>query len=256
MFSADFYYTVMGVMVGIGFIVFFVLLRITAGYGMMYTPKWGPALSNRIGWILMELPAFGGMLLLWLLSERVTQAGAMVCGLIFLAHYFQRTFIFPLLMRGHSRMPVIIMLCGMVFNLVNSYLIGGWLFWLAPENFYDAGWLTSWQFIAGCAIWVCGVAVNMRSDYIVRHLRKPGDTRHYIPRGGMYRYVTSANYLGELIEWAGYALLTWSLAGLVFFYWTFANLAPRARSLHARYISEFGDEYRKLNRRYLIPFIY
>jgi 3-oxo-5-alpha-steroid 4-dehydrogenase 1 len=72
----------------------------------------------------------------------------------------------------------------------------------------------------------------------------------------MFRYVTSANYLGEFTEWVGYAILTWSAAGAVFALWTFANLAPRAVKLHERYCDEFGDEYRKLNRRYILPFIY
>lgn len=90
----------------------------------------------------------------------------------------------------------------------------------------------------------------------MRNLRRPGDTRHYIPRGGMYRFVTSANYFGEFTEWAGFAILTWSVAGAVFALWTFANLAPRAMQIHRRYLSEFGDEYRSLNRRYIIPFIY
>ena len=100
------------------------------------------------------------------------------------------------------------------------------------------------------------MGINLHSDNIIRHLRKPGDTKHYIPRGGMYRYVTSANYLGEFIEWCGYAVLTWSVGGVAFAVWTFANLAPRARKLHARYISEFGDDYARLNRRYILPFIY
>ena len=72
----------------------------------------------------------------------------------------------------------------------------------------------------------------------------------------MYRYVTGANYFGELTEWLGYAILTWSLGGLAFFLWTFANLAPRARAVHGRYVREFGDDYSSLNRRYIIPFIY
>ena len=72
----------------------------------------------------------------------------------------------------------------------------------------------------------------------------------------MFRYVTSANYFGELLEWTGYAILTWSLGGLVFAIWTFANLAPRARTLHKRYIAEFGHTYSELRRRYIIPFIY
>lgn len=256
MFAPDFYYTVMGTMVLIGFIVFFALQKITAGYGMMYSNIWGPSIGNRAGWVIMELPAFAGMLIIWLLSPRGLQTGAAVCAALFEIHYFQRTFIFPLLLRGRNRMPLAIILCGVLFNLINAYLIGGWLFHLAPEGMYGAEWLGSWQFILGTAIFLAGMVINLQSDYIVRHLRKPGDTRHYIPRGGMYRYVTSANYLGELTEWAGFAILTWSLAGAVFLFWTFANLAPRAKKIHSRYLDEFGDEYRGLGRRYLIPFIY
>ena len=62
-------------------------------------------------------------------------------------------------------------------------------------------------------------------------LRKPGDTRHYLPQKGMYRYVTSANYFGEILEWAGWAILTCSLSGLVFLWWTIANLVPRANAI-------------------------
>ena len=135
-------------------------------------------------------------------------------------------------------------------------MIGGWLFHTSPADAYPAEWLESPKFIAGTLLFLAGMVVNLRSDSIIRNLRKPGDTRHYIPRGGMYRYVTSANYLGELMEWTGFAILTWSLGGLAFAIWTFANLAPRARSIHRRYLSEFGDEYASLNRKYILPFIY
>ena len=110
--------------------------------------------------------------------------------------------------------------------------------------------------LVGIIIFFAGMLINLQSDHIIRHLRRPGDTRHYIPQGGMYRYVTSANYLGELTEWVGYAILTWSLGGVAFVVWTFANLAPRAKSIHSRYISEFGDQYRSLNRKYIIPYLY
>ena len=103
---------------------------------------------------------------------------------------------------------------------------------------------------------IAGMAVNLHSDHIIRHLRKPGDTRHYIPRGGMFRYVSSANYFGELLEWVGFAVASWSWAGAVFAWWTFANLAPRAASLRRRYEQEFGEEFTKLRRKRIIPFIY
>lgn len=255
-FDPNFYYAVVGTMLALAVIVFIALHRISAGYGIMYSRSWGPAVSNRLGWILMETPAFLTMLLLWLCSSRRWEPAPMVMCIMFLFHYFQRSFIFPLLIKGKSRMPLAIILMGVTFNIINAYMIGGWLFYVAPEDRYPISWLYSPLFILGAVLFFAGMAINWNSDHIIRNLRKPGDTRHYIPKGGLYRYVTSANYFGEFLEWTGYAVLTWSIGGVAFAVWTFANLAPRARKLHARYCEEFGDDYKKLNRKYIIPFIY
>lgn len=93
------------------------------------------------------------------------------------------------------------------------------------------------------ALFFAGFVVNLHSGYIIRHLRKPGDTQHYIPHEGVFRYVSSANYFGELVEWIGFAVLTWSPAGLVFAWWTLANLLPRADAIHDNYEKEFGEEF-------------
>ncbi len=256
LFDPTFYWSVVGTMAGLAIIVFFALQRITAGYGMMYDKRWGPTISNRAGWTLMEAPAFICMLILWLLSSRVGQIAPVVMTAFFLIHYFQRSFVFPMLLRGKNKMPLIIILLGIIFNTINAYMIGGWLFYICPTDTYPVNWLWSPLFILGSIVFFAGMGINMRSDYIVRHLRKPGDTRHYIPRGGMYRYVTCANYFGEFTEWVGFAILSWSIPGAVFALWTFANLAPRAVSIHRRYLREFGDEYASLNRKYILPFIY
>lgn len=255
-FDPGIYYTVCVTMLVIAVLVFVVLQRVGAGYGVFYTPKWGPSVNNRLGWILMEAPVFLSMLALWLLSPRRGEPALIVMASLFELHYFQRAFIFPFLIRGKNRMPWAIIIMGIIFNLVNSYMIGGWLFYTSPAGQYPVSWLTSPLFILGLVIFLCGFIINLHSDHIIRNLRKPGDTRHYIPYGGMFRYVTSANYLGELSEWVGFAILTWSLGGLVFAIWTFANLAPRAKVLHHRYISEFGEDYKSLGRCYMIPFIY
>lgn len=255
-FSHDFYFAVVWTMLALTAVVFLALQHVTAGYGMMYSRRWGPTVGNRLGWILMEAPVFVAMLLLWLWSPRRTETAPVVMVILFLLHYFQRSFIFPLLIKGKGRMPLAIIIMGVVFNIVNAYMIGGWLFYVSPLGTYPVSWMWSPQFIAGTLIFFAGMAVNIQSDSIVRSLRKPGDTRHYIPRGGMYRYVTSANYFGEFVEWTGYAVLTWSLGGLAFAVWTFANLAPRAKAIHRRYESEFGEDYKALNRRYIIPGIY
>ena len=256
LFNPTVYWCVAGIMACLAIIVFFALQHITAGYGMMYNRRWGISLDNRAGWIIMEAPVFVAMAFLWALSPRRAEAAPAVMASLFMFHYFQRSFVFPFLIRGKSRMPLAIMTMGVLFNLVNAYMLGGWIFYVSPPGYYTADWLVSPLFILGTVVFMTGMAVNWHSDSIVRRLRKPGDTRHYIPRGGMFRYVTSANYLGEFVEWVGFAILTWSVAGAVFALWTFANLAPRAASIHRRYISGFGDEYSRLNRRYIIPFIY
>ena len=187
-------------------------------------------------------------------SERRFDPVILTFFIFFQIHYFQRAFVFPLLLTGKSKMPLAIMSMGILFNLLNGYMQGEWIFYLSPEGMYHSGWFTSAWFIAGSLLFFAGMLMNWHSDYIIRHLRKPGDTRHYLPQKGMYRYVTSANYLGEIIEWAGWAILTCSLSGLVFFWWTVANLVPRANAIWHRYREEFGSEVGE--RKRVFPFIY
>ena len=226
-----------------------------AGYGYLFDRRYGPPVPNRVGWMVMESPVFILMCVLWASSERMWQAGPLALFCLFQAHYLQRAFIFPLLIRGKGRMPLGIVVMGMVFNTLNALMQGGWIFYVSPADYY-AGWFAQPYIYIGGALFVAGMAVNLHSDHIIRHLRRPGDTRHYIPRGGMFRYVSSANYFGELLEWVGFAVASWSWAGTVFAWWTFANLAPRAASLRRRYEQEFGEEFSRLRRKRIIPFIY
>ena len=251
-------------MAAMALVVFVALFFIKAGYGVFFDPKWGPAIPNRLGWVLMEAPVFITMTVLWLASASSHRFDLvpMVFFAIFQIHYLQRSFIFPMLIRGNSKMALGIILMGVLFNTCNALMQGGWIFYMAWENswyaahYSDVSWLWSPQFIIGTILFFTGFVINLHSDSIIRHLRRPGDTRHYIPRGGMFRYVSSANYLGETIEWIGFAVLTWSWAGVVFAWWTFANLAPRANAIYENYQHEFGEEFTKLKLKRMIPFIY
>ena len=133
---------------------------------------------------------------------------------------------------------------------------GGWIFYVSEPEYYTAEWLKTPQFIIGTIVFLSGMFINIQSDSIIRGLRKPGDTRHYLPKKGLYKYVTSANYFGEFVEWCGFALLTWSWAGVLFAVWTFANLAPRAARIYDRYKVEFADELDVKKVRRMIPFIW
>ena len=160
-------------MLALSVVVFIVLLRVDAPYGMTYSRKWGWSLPNRLGWILMEWPVFFAMVLLWVLSPRRGEPALMVMACIFLAHYFQRCFIFPFILRGKNRMPLAVVAMGVVFNLVNAYMIGGWLFYVSPVDTYGTSWLYSPLFILGTVIFIIGMIININSDSIIRKLRKP-----------------------------------------------------------------------------------
>ena len=84
-------------------VVFVALHYVEAGYGMMYSRKWGPSIDNRLGWIVMEAPVFIAMALLWWMSPRRFDTAPLVMFLLFELHYFQRSFIFPLLIHTKGR---------------------------------------------------------------------------------------------------------------------------------------------------------
>ena len=251
------------VMALLAVVVFITLHFVEAGYGITFDKRWGAAINNKVAWLCMESPVFILMTVLWLSSPRMIpfkMATSFVPFLIFLffqTHYIRRSFIFPFLLKGKSKMPVTVMLMGVLFNLCNAFMQGGWIFYKSPESMYSISWLWTPQFIIGTVVFFGGMALNIQSDKIIQNLRKPGDSTHYLPAKGFFKYVTGAHYFGEVIEWIGFALLTWSISGAVFAIWTFANLVPRANAIYKKYKIMFGEETikeKKLKR--IFPYIY
>jgi len=233
-------------------IVFVALFFITAGYGQHLHKKWGPTINNKIGWFVMEVPTVIVYFIYYLIGDRKTDIVPLIFMAIWMFHYCQRTFIFPFLIRGKQQMPISIILMGFTFNGINAYLQARWIYLFSTS--YTLNWLFNPLFIIGVIIFLCGITINLYSDHVIRNLRNPGETEYKIPNGGMFKYVSSPTYFGEITEWVGWAIMTWSLPGLVFAIWTFANLAPRARSNHLWY-KEMFPNYPK-NRKALIPFIF
>lgn len=243
-------------MVVLAVVVFVSLYFVTAGYGQFRTKRWGWSINNKLAWVLMELPVFLVMFAIWSLSPLKWHLPQLALFGLFELHYFQRSLIFPFLLKGQSKMPVVIMLMGILFNVINGVIQGGGLYWFPNPDFEQGvSYLLRPNAIAGILLFFVGMAINLHSDHVIRHLRKPGDTRHYLPQKGMYRYVTSANYLGEIMEWTGFAIAAATPAAWVFPLWTAANLVPRAHAIYNRYKAEFGKE-ALADRKRIIPFVY
>jgi len=229
-------------------VVLFSLLRVTAPYGRHHQSGWGPDLPNRLAWLLMELPALLVISTLVLASSAASSPQAWVPLVFWIGHYGYRSFIFPALMQPSDRtFPALLVLFAVAFNSLNGYNNAAALI----ANGQSHSPLMSLHFVLGTAVFLGGFVLHVHSDSIIRRLRKPGESTYAIPQGGMFRWVSSPHYLGEIIQWAGWAIMTWSLAGIAFALFTFCNLAPRAISNHRWYRERF-DQY-PVERRILIP---
>ena len=243
----------LGIWLAVGLVSFIALFRVSAPYGRYLRRGWGPTIHRTLGWVLMELPAAVLPVAFFLTSDRRGDVVPLVFLGLWLSHYVNRSLIFPFRMQGgQARMPLSIAGMAFFFNLVNGSLQGWYLFRAGPR--LDAGWFADPRFLLGLALFAGGYGLNLHSDAILRRLRAPGDTGYHIPHGGGFRLVSCPNYLGEMIEWGGWALLTWSPTGLVFFLWTVANLAPRAWSHHRWYLEKFPDY--PPDRKALIPHLF
>ena len=70
-------------------------------------------------------------------------------------------------------------------------------------------------------------------------MRKEIRDEYVLPQGWLFNYISCPHYFGEIIEWGGWAVMTWSLPGLAFFIFTFANLFPQGNHSHKWYKAKF-----------------
>jgi protein-S-isoprenylcysteine O-methyltransferase Ste14 len=236
----------------LGVLTFVSLFVVTAPYGRHARKGWGPEISQRLAWVLMELPACVGWLAIYLAGHHALEVAPLALLVLWQTHYVNRTFVFPFRIKADGKKtPVSIVGTAIVFNLLNAYVNARWVSELGS---YPASWLLDPRFVVGAALFAAGFAINQHADWVLMNLRKPGETGYKIPHGGLYRFISCPNYFGEILEWTGWAIATWSLAGLAFTVYTFANLAPRAASHHKWYLEKFPD-YPK-ERRAVIPFVW
>ena len=232
-------------------IVFFVLLKIRAPYGRYTTPQWGPLISNKWGWVIMELPVLIILYALIFPDILLFSFPYLIMTGLFSFHYINRIFIFPFRLHTKGKkMPIVIMLSAIFFNIMNGFSFGYYFTHFAS---YTNDWLRDPRFITGVILFFAGLYINWKADTILINLRKPGETNYKIPNTWLFNKISCANLSGELIEWLGFAILCWNLPALTFFIWTAANLIPRALAHHKWYKEKFVGY--PANRRAIIPYI-
>jgi 3-oxo-5-alpha-steroid 4-dehydrogenase 1 len=252
-------------------------------WGKTYRTLLGPTVPPRIAWCLFEIPNLFWAALCYCCRTDRRRIGFlptpnMILLMLFVGHYINRAIVYPLTLNPHTkRLPLEIVLAAHLYTNINGYIQAQAL--CQFETFPDDT-LRHPQFWLGMIIFGIGVAINWQSDDILRNLRKttPISTKqqqqqqqqqiqeaggatiakksHYvIPNGGFFRYVSAPHYMGEILEWTGFAVAAqFSWASLSFAVFTCANLIPRAVAHHQWYLVNFKDYPRE--RTAVVPFLW
>jgi protein-S-isoprenylcysteine O-methyltransferase Ste14 len=249
--TTELFNTLLAAWSALAVVVFAALFFVTAPYGRHARRGWGPTLRSSWAWVCMEIVAVVGLPVVFILGNHRDAVSALWL-VLWEVHYLHRTLVYPYRHRhSSSRTPLTVVLLAVAFNLINVSTNGYWLFVLGPVR--DLDWLAEPQCLAGLALFGIGMVLNIDSDNRLLRARRQSDG-YTVLRGGGFRWVSSPNYLGEILEWSGFALATASPAAVVFALWTAANLAPRARAHHLWYRQRFTDY--PAARRALVPWIW
>lgn len=230
----------------IALIIFPINLIFKAPYGKHSTKKWGKTIDNKTGWFLMELPALVTCpSIYFIVVEEISLSIGFV--FIWITHYFNRTIIYPLRIKTKGKkIPIAIVASAFFFNLINGFLNG---YFISLINFES---LSFTYIISGLLMFIIGFYVNVSSDNKLIKLRT-NQKDYVIPKGGLFNYVSCPNFLGEIIEWLGFAIMTLNLGSISFLIWTICNLIPRSKAHHKWYKENF-EKY-PTTRKAVIPYL-
>ena len=227
---------------------FFLLFKITAPYGKFSNKKFGFLIDYKLGWFIQEIisPLFLFYFFITGSGEKSIIHWFLI--LIWITHYINRSIIFPLRINKSSKIPISVICSAIFFNIVNGFING---FHLGNLAVFSNDYIFSLNFIIGLLLFIIGTIININADNVLIKIKKQNNG-YQIPKGKLYNLISCPNYLGEMMEWIGFAFMCWSLPSLLFAIWTIANLFPRALSQHKWYKEKFDYP---SNRKAIIPYI-
>ena len=267
--------------------------QVPTPYGRFYKEDiWGPTLDEKNAWAIMEATGLIMFLIFYYLygCNKTSMVPLIFLGM-WTFHYINRAIIYPyvIMKQKYKKFPIILVILGFFYLSMFSYLNAKNV---SCNPKYTNDWIKSPTFIVGAIIFVIGFCINVWADVRLRYLKdKKNDIKeddlnnevftlyedgkfnfskmfdssiyfdenektkkhYYIPEGGLYNYISSPNYFGEIIEWTGWAIATWSMPGLLFALGAVGCIGVRSIHTHKWYKNSFKD-YPK-DRKALIPFI-
>jgi len=246
-----------------------------------------------LAWWTMEQPSV--LVPMVALGTYFAGGGALHPGVIylcamFIVHYIQRSFIYPFCNNVGRDYPLHAWCFAMLFTTLNGTMQSNDLLYGTAATRSWADGLCHPRVLFGFCVWAFGMFCNVQADTILRNLRPPGSAAlknktYVIPRGGLFEYVSGcvarclnralesacvpfscshalvhldsarAHFVGEIIEWSGYAIACQSFAPTCFALFNMMGIGTRAIATHNWNLEKFGDKY-PVNRKKLIPFVW
>lgn len=227
-------------------------LKTANPYGRYAAADERHTMASRPGWLLFESPQWWAFTVTYWCTAAAFSWPGLVLYALWQCHYIYRGILYPLRRNDHAkRFPVNTIVFGFVFNALNGFANGYAVGHSA--HLMDSAWFSDPRFVVGLIVAAAGWIINYQADTILINLRSDGFAGYRIPRGGAFHWVSGANYSGEILLWCGWAIMSWTSAGLVFAVFTVSNLLPRALSHHQWYLEKFPD-YPK-ERKAAIPWL-
>lgn len=172
---------------------------------------------------------------------------------MFETHYIHRAFIYPLKAVSMGDSKILVVSMALSFTCVNGYLNAKYILFQSSVQTVSPVYIG-----LGVVLFAFGMSQNIACDNHLIELRKKaaaqGTRQYFIPTKSLFQYVSAGNYLGEMIEWCGFALASQNCASVQFAIFTYMNLFPRALATHKYYQEKFKGEY-PANRKAIIPFV-
>ena len=221
-----------------------------APYGK-FTPSGGVfsafKINSKLAWLLQECPAF--LIPFYIITFKYPSLTPMsLLGLgLFSLHYFNRSFVFPMLIKSNRDTPIETCLSAFAFCCFNG--------WLQSTGIIESNHQTRDTYASGLGfiLFFVGMYINISADEHLRELaaQRVGN-RYLTPFKGMFQYVSAANYFGEIVEWFGFALLLQTPGSAWFSLFTTLFLGQRGYQTHKYYLAKI-DDYPK-SRSSVFPF--
>jgi protein-S-isoprenylcysteine O-methyltransferase Ste14 len=213
----------------------------------------------RIAWCLMELPN-----LIAVFYFTAVEGDGLGLGLaLFLLHYLNRTIIYPLTLRTTTKIPVEIVASALCFTSANGYLQG------ISNAKIQGGQAINWVVrSAGLILFFAGMLINIKADRLLQASKSktpqkkdvqpsqgsPPKTHNYVVIDQfLFKYISSPNYFGEIIEWLGYFLVCQNAEAFLFFFSTLNILVAAALPRHEW--NRKNIEGYPLDRKAIVPFL-